>query len=127
MAAHPPSFPQPRRGQIWFVAFPSDPPGKSARPVLIVSTDARNAHPRAETVLAVPFSTTVTDFPIHVRLKPGETGLPETSELQPENISVVRKQSLRPAPNSRTLGEAILRRVARSVVLCMGIQPKDII
>lgn len=95
--------------------------------MLIVSMDGRNAHPRAETVLAVPFSTTLTDLPIHVRLNPGETGLPETSELQPENISVIRKQSLRPAPDSRTLGERILRRVARGVVLCMGIQPKDIV
>ena|SRR5690348_8060088 len=126
MAALPPSFPQPRRGQIWFVSFPGDPVGKSARPVLIVSMDGRNAHPRAETVLAVPFSTTLTDLPIHVRLNPGETGLPETSELQPENISVIRKQSLKPAPNSRTLGETILRRVARGVVLSMGIQPRDI-
>lgn len=97
------------------------------RPVLIVSTDGRNTHPRAETVLVVPFSTTLTDVPVHIQLKPGETGLPETSELQPENISVVRKQSLKLAANSRTLGEAILRRVARCVVLCMGIQPKDIV
>lgn len=126
MAIQPPPFPQPRRGQIWFVSLPSDPPRKSARPVLIVSTDGRNTHPRAETVLVVPFSTTLTDLPIHIRLKPGETGLAEASELQPENISVVRKESLKPAPNSRTLGEMVLRRVARGVVLCMGIQPKDL-
>jgi len=46
---------QPKRGEIWFVKFPSDPPEKTPRPVVIVSVDARNQHPKAETVLAVPF------------------------------------------------------------------------
>ena len=90
-------LPEPRRGQIWFVLFPSDPPGKYRRPVLIVSTDRRNTHPNASTVLAIPFSTTLTDVPIHLRLPPGETGLPEPSELQPENISTIRKDTLVPA------------------------------
>lgn len=120
-------LPQPRRGQIWFVSLPTDPPGKSSRPVLIVSTDGRNAHPRAETVLVVPFSTTLTDLPVHIRLQPGETGLQATSELQPENVSVVRKQALMPAQSTRILGESVLCRVARNVVLAMGVQPKDIV
>lgn len=120
-------LPQPRRGQIWFVSLPTDPPGKSSRPVLIVSTDGRNAHPRAETVLVVPFSTMLTDLPVHIRLQPRETGLQATSELQPENVSVVRKQALMPAQSTRILGEGVLRRVARNVVLAMGVQPKDIV
>ena len=119
-------LPQPRRGQIWFAVLPTDPPGKRARPVLIVSSDGRNVHPRANTVLIVPLSTTLTDIPIHVRLQPGETGLAEISELQPENVSIVRKETIRPFPPTRTLGEKILRMVARNVVLSMGIQPKDL-
>src|SRR2546430_9025821 len=31
-----------RSGEIWFVKFPSDPPEKNPRPVVIVSMDARN-------------------------------------------------------------------------------------
>jgi mRNA-degrading endonuclease toxin of MazEF toxin-antitoxin module len=126
MGANPPSLPQPRRGQIWSAVFPGDPPGKFVRPVLIVSTDARNTHPRASTVLAVPFSTTLTDVPTHIRLQPGESGLEHASELQPENISVLRKETLRPRPGTRTVSEDIIRRLARNVVLSMGVQPKDI-
>jgi mRNA interferase MazF len=126
MGANPPPLPQPRRGQIWSVAFPSDPPGKFSRPVLIVSPDGRNTHPRASTVLVIPFSTTLSDIPTHIRLQPGETGLNHPSELQPENISTVRKETVRPRPGTRTVSEKIMLTLARSVVLSMGIQPKDI-
>jgi mRNA-degrading endonuclease toxin of MazEF toxin-antitoxin module len=105
-----PPLPQAKRGEIWWVPIPSDPPGKLDRPVLIVSSNNRNAHPKASTVLVVPFSMTLSDVRIHIRLKPGETGLPEPSELQPENISTMRKESLRPNKGgTRTLGESILR------------------
>jgi mRNA interferase MazF len=126
MSANVPVLPQPSRGQIWSVTLPSDPPGKLSRPVLIVSTDGRNTHPRASTVLVVPFSTTLTDVPTHIRLQPGETGLEHASELQPENISTVRKETLRARPGTRMVSEGILRRLARNVVLSMGIQPRDI-
>jgi mRNA-degrading endonuclease toxin of MazEF toxin-antitoxin module len=126
MDAAGPKLPQPRRGQIWFVSFPSDPPGERARPVLIVSSDGRNIHPRASTVLAVPFSTTLTGIPAHIQLAPGETGLPEICELQPENVTTVRKESLQPAPGTRVLAERILRVVARNVVFAMGLQPKEL-
>jgi mRNA-degrading endonuclease toxin of MazEF toxin-antitoxin module len=120
--------PYPRRGEIWFVHAPGDPPDKLPRPVLIVSTNLRNAHARATTVLAVPFSTTLRDdVPLHVRMQPGETGLSETCELQPENISVVLKSGLQPGRGTRTLSESILVVVARNVVLSMGLQPRDIL
>ena len=119
-------LPQPRRGQIWLVVFPGDPDGKSRRPVLIVSTDNRNTHPRASTVLAIPFSTSLTDYPTHIRMQPGETGLTDISELQPENISAVRKDMLVPMPGTRTLNERTIRSLARGVVLSMGVQPKEL-
>ena len=122
----PPPLPQPRRGQIWYARFPGDPAGKNPRPVVVVSADRRNTHPRATTVLAVPLSTTLTDFPLHIRLQPGETGLREISELQPQNISVITKDSLLPNPGARLLSERILRIIARNVVKSMGIQPADI-
>jgi mRNA interferase MazF len=121
-----PDLPQPLRGEIWDVAFPSDPPGKGPRPVLIVSTNARNKHPRANTVLVVPFTTTLSGHPTHIPLAPGQTGLPATSELQPELISAVRKEILKRRPGSRTQPESIIRRVARNVVFSLGVQPKDI-
>jgi len=126
MGASGRALPQPRRGQIWFVNFPSDPPGKRARPVLIVSSDGRNTHPHASTVLVVPFSTTLSGIPAHVQLEPGETGLREVCELQPENVTTVRKEILQPAPGTRVLAQRILRVVARNVVFALGLQPKEL-
>jgi mRNA-degrading endonuclease toxin of MazEF toxin-antitoxin module len=121
-----PDLPQPLRGEIWDVAFPGDPPGKGPRPVLIVSTNARNKHPKASTVLVVPFSTTLSEFPTHIQLAPGQTGLPAPSELQPEQITAVRKEILKRRPGTRAQPESIIRRVARNVVFSLGVQPKDI-
>jgi mRNA-degrading endonuclease toxin of MazEF toxin-antitoxin module len=126
MAGRSPILPQPQRGEIWSARMPGDPPDKRARPVLIVSTDRRNFHPRANTVLAIPLSTTLTDFPNHIRLLPGETGLPEASELQPENIAAVPKANLIRWPGTRKLGEKTIRLAARYVVFSMGVQPKDL-
>jgi len=112
---------QPRRGEIWFVNLPTDPPDKGHRPVVIVSTDARNLHERANTVLVVPLSTTPAKAPTHIELAPGETGLGSTSTLRAEDISVVRKSSLyEPRQGVRNLSEATLRRIARAVVMAMG-------
>ena len=121
-----PDLPQPLRGEIWDVDFPSDPPGKPPRPVLIVSTDRRNKHPKATTVLVVPFSMTLSEYPTHIRLAPGQTGLPEPSELQPEQITAVRKEYLKPRPGTRTQAESIIKNIARNVVFALGLQPKDL-
>jgi mRNA-degrading endonuclease toxin of MazEF toxin-antitoxin module len=119
-------WPQPLRGEIWDVDFPSDPPGKGPRPVLIVSTNVRNRHPKAMTVLVVPFSTTITTYPNHIRLSSGQTGLPANSEIQPEQITAVRKEYLRRRPGTRTQGESVIVEIAKSVVFALGFQPKDI-
>jgi mRNA-degrading endonuclease toxin of MazEF toxin-antitoxin module len=119
-------WPQPLRGEIWDVDFPSDPPGKGPRPVLIVSTNVRNRHPKAMTVLVVPFSTTITTYPNHIRLSSGQTGLPANSEVQPEQITAVRKEYLRRRPGTRTQGESVIVEIAKSVVFALGFQPKDI-
>jgi mRNA interferase MazF len=112
---------QLRRGEIWFVNLPTDPPGKGQRPVVIVSTDARNLHERANTVLVVPLSTTPAKAPTHIELAPGETGLGAISTIRAEDISVVRKSSLfEPRQGVRNLSEATLRKIARGVVMAMG-------
>jgi mRNA-degrading endonuclease toxin of MazEF toxin-antitoxin module len=121
-----PELPQPLRGEIWDVDFPSDPPGKGRRPVLIVSPNGRNKHPRATTVLVVPFSMTLSEYPTHIRLAAGQTGLPETSELQPEQITAVRKEYLKARPGTRTQAESLIINIARNVTLALGVQPKDI-
>src|SRR5947208_15596885 len=120
-------LPQPKRGEIWFVKFPSDPPEKNPRPVVIVSMDARNQHPRAETVLAVPLSTTLRESPTHIGLHPGETGLAEASDLQAETISTIRKQTVHPSRSALTrLSERTLRELGRGVVAARGFLSNDI-
>jgi mRNA-degrading endonuclease toxin of MazEF toxin-antitoxin module len=118
---------QPRRGEIWFIRMPSDPSDKSARPVVVVSLDARNCHPRASTVLVVPLSTTLRGLDTHIRLEPGETGLVETCEAQAENITTVRKESLAPSrARLRAISATRLRQIARCVVLAMGVLPGEL-
>ena len=66
----------PRRGEIWFVKLHVDPPDKGLRPILIVSLDARNRHERADTVLAIPLTSSIhKEVPTHVLLPAAETGL----------------------------------------------------
>ncbi len=111
----------PRRGEIWFVKLPTDPPEKPQRPVVVVSIDARNIHERATTVLVVPLSTTPPKLPWHISLAPGETGLSEHSTILADSITTVRKSSLQP-PRSplRRLPETVLQRIASGVLMAMG-------
>jgi mRNA interferase MazF len=109
------------RGEIWFARLPTEPSDKSARPVIIVSVEARNQSPRAATVLVVPLSTTPKRAPTHIELHPGETGLREISTAKTEEISTVRKEWLiLPRSPLRKLGESRLRQIASAVQLALG-------
>jgi len=120
--AHTPRLPQPKRGEIWFVKLPTDPPEKQGRPVVVVSIDARNLHERATTVLVVPLSTTPAKLPTHISLTPGETDLAENSTAQTENITTVLKSSLRESKYPlRRLSAGTLERIAQGVLIAMGI------
>jgi len=111
----------PKRGEIWWVHFATDEPGKN-RPAVIVSTDGRNSHPRADTVLAIPLSTSVhKPGPWHLLLRTGETGLREDSVAWAENIGTVRKDQLKePVPGDRPLTHAQICKLAGLVRLAMG-------
>ena len=112
----------PARGQIWFVELHTDPPGKGRRPVIVVSMDERNRHPRANTVLIVPLTTTIhKDFPTHVFLPAGETGLQADCAARAEDITVVQKRSLiAPRTRLRQLSNARICELASKVSLAMG-------
>jgi len=116
-----PRPPQPQRGEIWFVKLATDPPDKYERPVIVVSIDVRNQHPRATTVLVVPLSTTPPKLPTHILLMPGQTGLAENSTVQAEGITTVLKTSLRdPTRKLRRLSEGTLEKIAHGVLMAMG-------
>ena len=99
----------------------TDPPDKYERPVIVVSIDVRNQHPRATTVLVVPLSTTPPKLPTHILLMPGQTGLAENSTVQAEGITTVLKTSLRdPTRKLRRLSEGTLEKIAHGVLMAMG-------
>jgi len=121
----PPPSRIPLRGEIWFVQLAADPPQKGRRPVVIVSIDARNRHPRADTVLVVPLTTSIhKDAPTHVFLPAGETGLQSDSAAPAEDITVVRKQNLvEPRHRLRQLSDRRVCELAAKVSAAMGCLP----
>jgi mRNA-degrading endonuclease toxin of MazEF toxin-antitoxin module len=115
----------PLRGEIWFVQLPVDPPDKGRRPVVIVSLDARNRHPRADTVLVIPLTTSIhKDTPTRVHLTAGETGLSADSAARAEDIMVVRKQSLvSPSGQLRRLSHTRVCELVHKVLIATGCAP----
>jgi mRNA-degrading endonuclease toxin of MazEF toxin-antitoxin module len=113
--------PYPLRGEIWWMHFPGDAPGKS-RPGLVVSPDVRNSHSRATTILAIPLSTSIhKPSRFHLLLSAGETGLREDSVAWAENISsVTRDQLVRRAEGQRPVTHLQICRLASLVKLAMG-------
>lgn len=115
----------PLRGEIWYVKLPTDPTEKSARPVIIVSLDARNRHPGASTVLVAPLTGSIEkDFETHIRLSPGETGL-HASSIRCEDLTVVKKEYLiEPKFPLRTLSNTRVCQIADAVRIAMGCPTK---
>jgi mRNA-degrading endonuclease toxin of MazEF toxin-antitoxin module len=112
----------PLRGEIWWTRFPIDPPDKGRRPVIVVSNDGRNVHPRANSVLVIPLSTSVhKPGPAHLLLSAGETGLRADCVAQAENICTVRRAELdQPLQGHRPLSSRQICRLAGLVRLAMG-------
>jgi mRNA-degrading endonuclease toxin of MazEF toxin-antitoxin module len=118
----PPEVRYPLRGEIWWTHFPTDPPDKGRRPVIIVSADGRNCHPRSNTVLVIPLSTSIHKFrPADLLLRAGETGLREDSVAQADNICTVKRMELDdPINGHRPLTNTQICRLAGLVRLAMG-------
>jgi mRNA-degrading endonuclease toxin of MazEF toxin-antitoxin module len=112
----------PQRGEIWWTNFHTDPPEKGRRPVIIVSPNARNQHPRATSVLVIPLSTSIHKLgPAHLLLSAGETGLRMDSAAQADNIAVVLRANLRePGPGQRALSHTKICQLASLVKIAMG-------
>lgn len=118
----PTSARYPLRGEIWWTHFPTDPTDKSRRPVVVVSVDGRNCHPRSNTVLVIPLSTSIHNSrPADLLLRAGETGLREDSVAQADNICTVKRAELaEPVQGHRPLTDTQICRLAGLVRLAMG-------
>jgi len=112
----------PLRGEIWFTKLATDPPEKGRRPVVVVSVNGRNSHPRAHTVLVVPLTKSVhKDVLTHLTLEPGQTGLRERVAARAEDVTVVRKSEIEPARERlRPLSSHLICELSRRVALAMG-------
>lgn len=112
----------PQSGEIWWTNFPTDPPDKGRRPVIIVSPDARNRHERATTILVIPLSTSIHKLgPAHMLLRASETGLRMDCTARADNIAVVIRANLRePEPGQRALSHTKICNLASLVRTAMG-------
>jgi mRNA-degrading endonuclease toxin of MazEF toxin-antitoxin module len=99
-----------------------DRPDKGLRPVLIVSVDARNLHARADTVLAIPLTTSIhKDVPTHVPLSAAETGLSTDSAARAEDITVIRKANLvEPRSRLRQINNTCSCQIGRAIEVSVG-------
>lgn len=112
----------PQRGEIWWTRFPTDPPDKGRRPVIVVSADSRNRHPRATTVLVIPLSTSIHKLgPAQLLLRAGETGLREDSIAKAESICTVERAQLHePVLGHRPISHTQICHLAGFVKTAMG-------
>jgi|SRR5580700_2995694 mRNA-degrading endonuclease toxin of MazEF toxin-antitoxin module len=115
----------PLRGEIWYIKLPTDPADQAPRPVVIISLDARNRHPRADTVLVAPLTGSVErTFETHIRLSSGETGL-RASSVRAEDVTVVRKEALLESKVPlRALSNTRVCQIADAVRIAMGCAPR---
>jgi mRNA-degrading endonuclease toxin of MazEF toxin-antitoxin module len=111
----------PIRGEIWWAHFPFDPPEKT-RPAIIVSANGRNSHPRSNTVLAIPLSTSIhKQSPGQLLLHAGETGLRSDCMAWAEDIGTITKDQLKaPVSGHRPLTHTQICKLASLVKIAMG-------
>jgi mRNA-degrading endonuclease toxin of MazEF toxin-antitoxin module len=81
-----------RRGFVYRVARVFRDPSET-RPVLVLTSDARNLDPRSPTVVGIPLTTSLKGGAFRVRLRKGMGGISETSEAACEQIVQVPKRN----------------------------------
>jgi mRNA-degrading endonuclease toxin of MazEF toxin-antitoxin module len=110
-----------RRGFIYQVSRIFRDP-RHSRPVLVLTSDARNLDPRSLTVVGIPITTSLKGGVFRVRIRRGIGGLSETSEAACEQIVQVPKENFVPNRQGRVLpmgdrlNEATLGDVVAAVV-----------
>jgi mRNA-degrading endonuclease toxin of MazEF toxin-antitoxin module len=110
-----------RRGFIYRVSRIFRDP-RHSRPVLVLTSDARNLDPRSPTVVGVPMTTSLKGGIFRVRIHKGIGGLQETSEVACEQIVQVPKENFIPdrhgrvLPIGQRLDDALLEDVLAAVV-----------
>lgn len=107
--------PKPSRGDVWILDLDPVRGHEQAgrRPGLVVSVDELN-HGPAGLVVVVPVTTRDRGIPLHVRIAPGDGGLPQLSFAKTEDVRSVSVERLlrrmgRVSPDTVGRAEAALR------------------
>ena len=104
-----------RRGHLYWAR----PPGDNRRPVLVVSTDARNAG--ASDVIVVPLSSVLRPGPWHVPLRHHEGGLPLASIAKCEQITTIDRELVDDVPLGAPLAPTRMEEVERAILRAIGV------
>jgi mRNA-degrading endonuclease toxin of MazEF toxin-antitoxin module len=109
----------PRRGEVWYAYAPGQPDDPhQPRPVLIVSTDARNR--QADDAVVVPLFSRGAIGPTRVFLESGVGGVGHASVLFCEEITTLDQDILRGGPLGPRVPEELLSRIVRAVRRALG-------
>jgi len=128
MQVLPPSTPQfPRRGELWLLNVNPIAPGDPhlPRPVVIISTNARNRS--WDSVIVVPLSTGLQNpHPnFHKLIPPGQGGLDRASHARCDLVSNLEKNclDLTRGPLGPALSDLYMWEIVRGVRSCIGDNP----
>lgn len=119
-----PSFPSPRRGEIWDVDWS---PGRGAeqqgiRPALVIQNDRGNSSHSYPLTIVASMSRTERELPLHVRIAPTEqNGLTNFTDVKCEQVMTIEKTRLMRRRGSLTPEE--LRRVDHALKLSLNLSP----
>jgi len=116
----------PRRGEIYFVDFPTTGTGEMAgsHPALIVQNDVGNQASQLTIVAAITSNLRVARLPVAVRLAPSESGLPRPSVAYLGHLYTLDKRRLGRRVGS--LPPSRLQRVDRAIQVSLGLKPFEL-
>ena len=72
-------------------------------------------------MLLVPLSTVLRDAPTHVRLQPGEGGVPRASVAKCEQITNLRREFVSPRPLGSPLARQRMLEVEKAILRAIGV------
>ncbi|MBI4591301.1 MAG: type II toxin-antitoxin system PemK/MazF family toxin [Candidatus Rokubacteria bacterium] len=116
----------PRRGEIYFIDFPTTSTGEMAglHPALIVQNDVANQASQLTIVAPITSNLRVSRLPVGVRISPQESGLPKPSVVHLGHLYTVDKRRL--GRHVGSLPQALLRQVDRAIQVSLGLRPFDL-
>ncbi len=127
MRAQPDNSLFPRRGEVWLISVNPITPGDPhlPRPVVVISTNARNRS--WDSVIVVPLSTGLQNpnFNFHKQIPAGEGGIDRDTHARCDLVSNLEKNCLDQTRGALggQISELFLWEIVRGVRACIGDNP----